>query len=642
LCISDEEVLAAGRSINSSMHPRTSFTAPNYSLSAVAGNGWSLPGDQRLGVLGTLNYGRSFRRRSYHRVDFQPDVEAGTGRRIISPENEFDGEQGEDKVNWGTLGSVSYWPSTKHRVTLTGLHTQLADATTNLSLGAYENLQGPVQSAQLRYVSRALNLLQLRGEHDFPFLNKATLAWNASYSVASRDEPDTRTTAYNFNDVTNSWSATTNGSSGIHQFSEQSEKQRGGGLDWTQPLLSNPDRAKLKVGGLLSSRDRDYKARRFAFNKKLRGADTALFECGPVYELDCPDKLYQWGNVGTSLSPIETTFPDDAYEATLDIYAGYGMLDFTLLDDFRIVAGARVEHTSQTIDPYSQYTGGDASAGANIDSTDVLPALSLAYSVTKKTKFRAAVSQTLARPQIRELSPSTYNDYFGSKILSGNPQLQLTHIKNADLRFEAFPTPREVLAFSVFYKLFDAPIEPYVTSNSIVTFQNAEAARLVGVEFEARKSFDFVTKALSDLSVIANLTLAHSQIEIDQDQGKAGIIVTNEDRAMVNQAPYVVNVALDYANDPLGLNLRLLGNMVGKRIVQVGTNGLDDEYEQPRLSLDATASKSLGKHFQLRLNATNLLNAPVLFTLGKHRRADRETYRETEGRVFALSATYTH
>jgi TonB-dependent receptor len=642
----DDDAIAAGKQINSSMHPRTAFTPPNYSLSTVAGNGWKLPNDQRLGMLGTFNYGRSFRNRKAHRTDFQPEAEPGTGQPVIGIENDIDSEQGEDKVNWGALGTVSYWPAQKHRLSVTGIHTQLADATTNFSTGTYENLNGTVKSAQLRYVSRALNMLQLRGEHDFSKLNKAQLSWNASYSVATRNEPDSRTTAYQFNEVRDSWSANTNGSSGEHQYIEQGEKQRGAGLDWTQPFTSNPDVGKLKLGGLFSQRDRDYQARRFIFNRVRRPEDPSLFECGPVYYLECPDKLYRNENIGPNLTLQETTFPDDAYKATLDIYAGYAMVDLTFWDDLRVIAGARVEHTSQTIDPYSQYlvTEGDggASEGADIDATDVLPSVSFAYSLTKKSKLRAVASETLARPQIRELSPAEYTDYFGGDTNKGNPNLRLTYIKNFDLRFETFPTPREVLAFSIFYKIFKDPIEPYVQANNIVSYQNAKGARLVGLELEARKSLVFITPALRDLSVIGNLTLAYSQIELDPETGVAGIIVTNKDRAMVNQAPYVVNLALDYANEPLGLDMRLLGNVIGKHITKVGTAGLDDEYEQPRLMMDATIAKDLGKHFTVKFNANNIIGAPWVFTLGKKKDPEKETYREYEGRVFQLSATYTY
>jgi outer membrane receptor protein involved in Fe transport len=272
-----------------------------------------------------------------------------------------------------------------------------------------------------------------------------------------------------------------------------------------------------------------------------------------------------------------------------------------------------------------------------------LPAVSLTYSATKKTKMRAAVSRTLARPQTRELAPFVFADFFGAYPIAGNPQLKLTHIKNYDLRFEAFPTPSEVLAFSIFAKSFKDPIEPYVFPSGtpgLISYQNAKGAKMIGVELEARKNLGFLQKSLKPLSVIGNVTLTHSRIELDPDQTLQNS--TNQSRAMVNQAPYVVNLALDYENDDLGIDGRLLYNVVGKRIVQVGTGGLDDTYGQPQRTLDATLAKKLGKNFQVKLLAANLLNAKLRETVGKANRNDRVTREETVPRVFALQASYTY
>jgi len=46
--------------------------------------------------------------------------------------------------------------------------------------------------------------------------------------------------------------------------------------------------------------------------------------------------------------------------------------------------------------------------------------------------------------------------------VEGNPKLKITKITNLDLRFEYFPTLREVLAVSLFYKHFRDPIEEIV------------------------------------------------------------------------------------------------------------------------------------------------------------------------------------
>ncbi|MBK7583291.1 MAG: TonB-dependent receptor [Myxococcales bacterium] len=77
--------------------------------------------------------------------------------------------------------------------------------------------------------------------------------------------------------------------------------------------------------------------------------------------------------------------------------------------------------------------------------------------MTKRSKLRTSLTRTLARPQLRELAPFAYSDFFGGRFVSGNPDLKMTRIINADLRFEFFPTLKEVLATTVFYKRFSDP-----------------------------------------------------------------------------------------------------------------------------------------------------------------------------------------
>jgi hypothetical protein len=640
-CIGDEDLINAGRLLNSSMNPKRESSLPNYSVSAVGGNGWAIGEEQRAGVLATFNYGRSFRTRESRLQYFRPDIIAnpdGSETRTVVIDRSLDVEQGEDRVNWGGMATGSYWLDRSHRFSLTFMHTQLADAATRFSFLDYQEGQH-LANGQLRYVSRAMNVAQLRGEHDFAVLNKAALDWNAYYSVANRDEPDTRNTVYQLG-LDNVWNPVgeTNGS---HLFAGQTEKSIGAGLNWTQPLLKDPEDLKLKVGGAASKKTRDFAARRFLYSKN-RTADASLFSCpGPDYDLDCPNPVYQWANIGETLDFKETTFASDSYEAGLKVYAGYAMLDVRPSPMLRVIAGARVERTNQFITPYSQFTTGEPPKGARIESTDVLPALSMTLAASKRSNLRVGLSKTLARPQIRELSPFVYSDYFGAFPQSGNPDLKLTYIENADLRFETFPTLREVLAFSLFYKVFDAPIEPYVEPSGagIISFQNADGARLVGMELEGRKTLGFISDSLKDFTAIANLTLAHS--EIDLDDSKASL-ATNRERPMVNQAPYVLNLALDYSNEALGFDVRVLSNVIGPSIVEVGTGGLPDAYRQPQPTLDATVGKKIGKHLQFKLNGTNLLGSPTIVTLGKENDAKRRIEETDDGRIFAITGSYTY
>jgi TonB-dependent receptor len=348
-------------------------------------------------------------------------------------------------------------------------------------------------------------------------------------------------------------------------------------------------------------------------------------------------------NIPGLVSFTETTRPSDAYSAELDVLAAYVEGDVGLTRDVRLIVGERIEHTVQTVAGENQFSAGNfvATERADVNSTDLLPSVSLAYAVTPKTKLRAAVTRTLARPQVRELAPFAYTDYFNGRENGGNDDLVLTKIINADLRFEYFPTLREVAAFSFFYKNFKDPIEPVLLAGGATqaTYKNAAGANLFGLELEGRKTLGFISKVLDDFTAIGNLTLARSRIQIEADEDKVSFM-TNKSRALAQQAPYVLNIALDYTHE--GTSARILYNVVGPRIVDIGTGGLDDSYEQPRHMVDLTASQDFLDHFQAKLAVRNLFNAPVRQTLGSEDRDDRLTRRYTTGAIYTISLSYNY
>jgi len=216
------------------------------------------------------------------------------------------------------------------------------------------------------------------------------------------------------------------------------------------------------------------------------------------------------------------------------------------------------------------------------------------------------------------------------------------------------PTLREVLAFSVFFKDFRDPIEPVIIGSGDegqLTFRNALGASLIGIELEARKGLDLVHHQLKDFSLVTNLTLAQSKIEIEEEPL---IDLTNTSRPLVNQAPWVYNVALDYSNEDLGFSARLLYNIVGPTIVEVGSSGLPDVYEHPRNMVDVTAQQAITQQLKVKLEVENLFNAEVLRTQGcEGDGAFGSTWRitcgndelpvrrYTNGTALALSASYT-
>jgi outer membrane receptor protein involved in Fe transport len=89
-------------------------------------------------------------------------------------------------------------------------------------------------------------------------------------------------------------------------------------------------------------------------------------------------------------------------------------------------------------------------APARRRNTDVLPALALTYRLTEDQNLRLSATQTLSRPEYRELSPVPYFEQVGLATTIGNPDLKRALIQNYDQRWEWVPHPGEVLSLGVF------------------------------------------------------------------------------------------------------------------------------------------------------------------------------------------------
>jgi outer membrane receptor protein involved in Fe transport len=250
------------------------------------------------------------------------------------------------------------------------------------------------------------------------------------------------------------------------------------------------------------------------------------------------------------------------------------------------------------------------------------------------------VFRTVARPQLRELAPFIFTDFLGAREMFGNPKLDRTKITNFDLRFEFYPSTEEVIAVSLFHKRFENPIEPTVlpSSRGVITFDNAAGATNTGVELEARKKLGFLTSVLKEFTFIGNLTVLYSNVEISAEKAK---VLTSSSRPLAGQSPYVMNLSLDWDHTRTKTRARILYNVAGARVAQVGAFRLPDFYEQPRHILDVSVAQSLGEHVDLKVSVENLLNAPFRYTQGNSTGAPY-TERYTLGQTAWFSASYTY
>lgn len=648
----EEERVAYGHKFNSSMGTQLKTAPPNFGVSVVAGNAYKLDANTKLGAMLALSYSRSYQlRQTIARKFYSGPLPDMSDTLLVG--DEFAGRQSIESVRWGTFGSLSLERNRNTTIKLVAFRSQNADDQSVEFEGRYNGISKTYHTSHLEYVSRALNFVQLGGEHRYPKLKGLEIAWHGSLAVADRDQPDTRDVGYlrATRDGVEGWSFAT--SSGQHSFLKQSDTTRTLGLDVTQPLIE-PDqhRTSIKAGAMVTSRDREFQARRFQLQPSRQPGpiyDALAFCPGIAWDGNCPNRLFRREAVRPDgLRLDEWTLNFDQYVTGLDVYALYAMVDTKPFANFRAIGGMRSEITYQAFSGFNPFDRADTEQGSQIYQADYLPALSLIYATSTKSNARLGLSQTLARPQLRELSPALSTSFSGDRSVQGNPGLVLTKITNVDLRYEYFPTLKEVLAVSLFYKRFKSPIEEIVDSAGLLSFTNAPKASLIGVELEGRQGLQALAQSLKDLTVIANLTLVKSEVDL----GRAT-------RPLAYQSPWVVNLSLDYEHEQTGTDARLLYNVFGPRITVVGTNKLPETYELPRHQIDITVSQKFGKHFQLKGQAQNLLGQPFVFAYRNHpgyrfvTRADGSQVFESLGRTpivsrynpgaaFTLSASYTY
>lgn len=252
-----------------------------------------------------------------------------------------------------------------------------------------------------------------------------------------------------------------------------------------------------------------------------------------------------------------------------------------------------------------------------------------------------AYGRTVNRPEFRELAPFLYYQFEYEAALIGSPTLKTAVIDNLDLRWEMYPNPGEMISVGGFYKRFKDPIETYLqitTENPQLYYGNAEQATSVGVEFEFRKSLASLgmSRFLRNTSVNLNAALIESNVDV-------GSAATNQiqNRPLQGQSPYIINLGTYYNDDVTGLSINLAYNIFGPRIFSVGDKLFPSWWEMPRNSLDFQISKTWNRHFETKLNISNLLDASYSIYQDNNNDNIIDTSKEAVIRQYKVGALFT-
>jgi outer membrane receptor protein involved in Fe transport len=256
------------------------------------------------------------------------------------------------------------------------------------------------------------------------------------------------------------------------------------------------------------------------------------------------------------------------------------------------------------------------------------------------TNLRFNFSQTVARPNIREMSASAVYDNEFRTLIYGNPNLKVTQVNNFDFRVESFFKNSDNISFSLFYKDFTNHIEMGFGSSGI-TWDNNENSFVAGIEIEGKKQLGKYLEFRSNITLVKSYSqYVRKDLLILPGNQVQYIPIDTVQRTMFGQAPYIVNGILSYKSDTLGLTATVSYNIQGPRLVITGIlKGRPDVYEMPRHALDFKVTKTLGKYFSSSLTVRDILNARVLraYKLNDGY-ADFDRFRY--GTVFTLGIAY--
>lgn len=611
----------------------TSSAHPDVRASVVGGRGWDLGEEGRIGFVAGGTYRNTWQHLGYTTTTYNLD-----GDSLIA-QNDYRFDERTNAVGLSGILHVEAQLGAHHELSSTTTLTRDSESTALEGYGYEDDIGTDTRRQREQWVERQLFVQQLAGAHAFPALADLEVDWRGARAYATRLEPDRRDVLMQPTSETGDWYLRYQGGGHGIFFSELADEVTDGGVDVTLPWGPEDEavrgwRGALSTGAQLVTRDRAVDVRRFRYDI-LSGGDGADWLVAEPEDIFTPDNISNEG-----LRVAEGTLATDNYTASHDIQAAYVQAQTTAPWGTGMLVGMRLERSDQIARTFALFSDGDDPIIGRLRTTDRLPALTLTQPLSKAAadrpmQLRLGYGRTVNRPDLRELSPSTYFDPRTLRETVGNPDLQRALIDNLDARWEWYLSGDESLSVAAFAKRFEDPIELVIEVGAAgrVTSANAASATNNGLEFDLRKSLGFDSGTVLDAVYLgANAAFIRSRVDL----GEVGGAATSQERALQGQSPWVVNLALSYESLDHPVGVAVLYNVAGPRITQVGVLGVPDQIAQPVHRLDASATWDLGAGWAVKASGRNLLDSVREETVG-----DQPAIRFREGWRAGLGVSWS-
>jgi outer membrane receptor protein involved in Fe transport len=623
----------------------------NFSGNISGGASFEVGDGNYLGLIATVGITNSWRNRSVISQQFG-DAEAG---QIIFDSNTF---ITDNKVLVNGLIGLGL-DIDEHTIRWTNLYIRDSLKTARLARGsdAFTDITRPFdfQTQQTGWFERQLMDTQLVAEFNF---DKLEIDLRGGYARTDREAPYNAIVPYirtNFPVESDPFGdkfvvdvgAVIGGTERIQVgFEDLNEQLWFGGADISYALT---DKLSLTAGYSYS----DTARRSLSFIIRPLAQSTAeLSTVLRAIGLRRPGDIFNGSTLATDANGVgffnitasdPTPFP--VFDAALTVHAGYGLARYRPTERLNIEAGLRFEDGLQTAAPDPVFGAGFQPTPTRIANQYLLPSATVTWEVVDDFQLRLAASQTIARPQFRELVEQTYFDPESNRRFRGNPFLQDSELINAEARAEYYMGGRRRVSLAGFFKSIDNPIENFlITAPGIIetSYANAPSARLYGAELDFAYDFDlsdwggfFGTKKLL---VIANYTFSQSSLSVAAGDiapipggiDQAASQLFDDGSPLVGQSDHVGNLSLGIEDTAKLQQFTLLLNYASERVTLRG-GALPDVIEVPGLTVDFVARSEVklgSRPLELSFEARNIFGRDnfEFQQLGANR-ADINTFR---------------
>ena len=600
--VSEEERAMAGRSLNRSYATELREIEPGVSISGRWGGGRQLGGGD-LGFLLSARYSNDWAYRDEERRTFGLSGEGGE----LSALDEGTQSRTQNTIDLSLLGNVEWDVNAGTFLRSTTFVTRRTDRTFLREFDYYSENDIHVADTTAEFVERQLFSQQFAGEHYLEAAGGLVMDWTVTWSAATREEPDTLFYRFERFDATrNLYAFSDTGQSNERSWENLTDEAVNYGVNLSLPVQLGADSDGEIAFGLAwldKKRDSDFRRFRFLTDFSRNNLRTRLGQSPNLIFAD------EW--IAEDLWELqETTQPTDNYDAGHNLAAAYLMADLNLGMSWRWMFGARYEDSTQNVATFELIDPTRRNL-RELSEAALLPAMTITWlpGGGESQQIRLGYSRTLNRPDLKELSAAPYIDPEERYTVVGNPDLKAASIDNIDLRWEYYFDNLSNVQLALFQKRFRDPIERVIRlgAGGVRTFANAESATLKGVEMQLRTGLGPVADALRDFEFRLNAAFVGSTVNI----GRAGAQQTSTERQLEGQSPWVANLQISYDNPDRDLQAALLFNMAGERIVDVGTQGLPDSYEQPVARLDFNYRQAVdfrGLPLRVQVKIRNLLD----------------------------------